>query len=56
MCLEKIFTLTLEPEFFEKLGFERVPKEALPMKVWSDCAKCPKEDHCDEIALVYELP
>ena len=56
MCLEKIFTLTLEPEFFEKLGFERVPKEALPMKVWSDCAKCPKQDHCDEIALVYELP
>ncbi len=56
MCLEKIFTLTLEPEFFEKLGFERVPKEALPMKVWSDCAKCPKQDHCDETALVYELP
>jgi len=56
MCLKKIFTLTLEPEFFEKLGFERVPKEALPMKVWSDCAKCPKQDHCDEIALVYELP
>ena len=56
MCLEKVFTLTLEPEFFEKLGFERVPKEALPMKVWSDCAKCPKQDHCDETALVYELP
>jgi len=53
--LEKIFTLTLEPEFFEKLGFERVPKEALPMKVWSDCAKCPKQDHCDETALIYEL-
>lgn len=56
MCLEKIFTLTLEPEFFEKLGFGRVEKETLPMKVWSDCVKCSKQDHCDEIALIYELP
>ncbi|AQT68841.1 Amino-acid acetyltransferase [Anaerohalosphaera lusitana] len=49
--LEKIFTLTLEPGFFEKLGFERVDRMSLPMKVWSDCAKCSKQDHCDETAL-----
>lgn len=49
--LKKVFTLTLEPVFFEKLGFERVIKDALPMKVWSDCANCSKQDHCDEIAL-----
>ena len=49
--LKKIFTLTLEPDFFTKLGFETVQKELLPMKVWSDCTECPKQDHCDEIAL-----
>jgi len=25
------------------------------MKVWSDCARCPKQDHCDEIAMVRSL-
>ena len=49
--LKKIFTLTLEPDFFIKVGFETVQKELLPMKVWSDCTECPKQDHCDEIAL-----
>ncbi|MCP4262075.1 MAG: N-acetyltransferase [Planctomycetes bacterium] len=48
----KVFALTLEPDFFEKLGFEKVEKETLPMKVWSDCAKCPKQQNCDEIAVV----
>ena len=29
--------LTYEQGFFEKLGFEVVDKETLPLKVWSDC-------------------
>ncbi len=48
----RVFALTLEPDFFEKLGFKVVKKETLPMKVWSDCAKCPKQQNCDEIAVV----
>ena len=48
----KIFALTLEPVFFEKSGFEIVEKETLPMKVWSDCARCSKQQHCDEIAVI----
>lgn len=52
MGLPKIFALTLRPEFFEKLGFGVVEKDTLPMKVWSDCAKCPKQQNCDEIAVV----
>ncbi|HCO96031.1 MAG TPA: N-acetyltransferase [Phycisphaerales bacterium] len=48
----KVFALTLEPAFFEKLGFAIVEKEALPMKVWSDCARCPKQQNCDEIAVI----
>lgn len=53
--IKKVFTLTLVPEFFEKSGFRRAEKDAFPMKVWSDCALCPKQDHCDETALVIEL-
>ncbi|MHC4193035.1 MAG: N-acetyltransferase [Planctomycetota bacterium] len=50
--IAKVFALTLEPDFFEKMGFGVVEKDALPMKVWSDCARCPKQDNCDEIAVV----
>jgi amino-acid N-acetyltransferase len=53
--LPRIFALTLEPEFFQKLGFTVVAKEALPMKVWSDCARCPKQQECDETAVVKSL-
>jgi amino-acid N-acetyltransferase len=48
----KVFALTLEPGFFEKAGFAIVKKEELPMKVWSDCARCPKQQNCDEIAVI----
>jgi amino-acid N-acetyltransferase len=53
--LPRVFALTLEPAFFEKLGFEKVDRDTLPMKVWSDCARCPKQDHCDETALIKNL-
>ena len=52
--IKKVLTLTMEPIFFEKIGFKRVDKKTLPMKVWSDCARCPKQDQCDEIAMVIE--
>ena len=48
----RVFALTLEPEFFLKSGFEIVEKETMPMKVWSDCARCPKQQNCDEIAVI----
>ena len=48
----KVFALTLEQVFFEKSGFAIVEKETLPMKVWSDCARCPKQQNCDEIAVI----
>lgn len=48
----KVFALTLEPQFFEKQGFAIVEKETLPMKVWSDCARCTKQQNCDEIAVI----
>jgi amino-acid N-acetyltransferase len=48
----KIFALTMDPSYFEKLGFEKIEKDKLPMKVWSDCARCPKQENCDEIAVI----
>ena len=53
--LPQVFALTLEPAFFEKLGFVKVDRDELPMKVWSDCARCPKQDNCDETALIKNL-
>ncbi len=54
--LPRIFALTLTPAFFLKLGFEIIDRDKLPMKVWSDCARCPKQQNCDEIAVVKNLP
>ena len=48
----RVFALTLDPDFFQKLGFKIIGKDALPMKVWSDCARCPKQQNCDEIAVI----
>ena len=53
--VRRIMSLTYEQTFFEKLGFEVVNKDALPLKVWSDCVRCPKRDGCDEIAMVHVL-
>ncbi len=53
--VKRVFALTYEPEFFRKLGFERVDKSALPHKIWTDCVKCAKFPDCDEIALLKEL-
>jgi len=53
--IRRLMSLTYEQSFFEKLGFVVVDKNTLPLKVWSDCVRCPKRDGCDEIAMVREL-
>jgi len=50
-----VFALTYRPHLFERLGFNIVPKSHFPQKVWEDCRKCPNQDHCDEIAVNYNL-
>ncbi|MCU0493067.1 MAG: N-acetyltransferase [Chloroflexaceae bacterium] len=47
-----LFTLTLQPVFFSRLGFREVPKFIFPHKIWQDCKTCFKQDRCDEIAMV----
>jgi amino-acid N-acetyltransferase len=49
--ISRLFALTLEPSFFQKMGFKVLEKDDLPMKVWSDCARCPKQEVCDEVAV-----
>lgn len=53
--IRRLMALTYEQRFFERLGFSVVPKESLPLKVWSDCVRCPKNANCDEIAVVLTL-
>ena len=53
--IKRVFALTLVPSFFKKLGFKTIDKEKLPMKVWTDCARCTKQDSCDEIAVIKVL-
>lgn len=53
--IRRLFALTYEQGFFAKLGFVVVEKDTLPLKVWSDCVRCPKRDGCDEIAVVRVL-
>jgi amino-acid N-acetyltransferase len=53
--VRRLFTLTSVPEFFEKLGYRRVDKEALPRFIWGECVRCPSFPLCNEEALVLEI-
>ncbi len=53
--IKRVFVLTRMPAFFEKCGFRTVSINSLPQKVTKDCALCPKNHACDEIAMVQDL-
>ncbi|MBE2986918.1 N-acetyltransferase [Campylobacter sp. RM12920] len=54
--ISRVFTLTYQRRFFEKLGFKEIPKSELPaQKIWADCIKCKHFPVCDEIALIHNL-
>ena len=50
-----VFALTYQIGFFRRLGFEIVPKPTLSQKVWQDCVVCPKQDCCDETAMILRV-
>jgi amino-acid N-acetyltransferase len=52
--ITRVFTLTYQPDFFKKLGFQDIDKSKLPHKVWSDCINCSKFPDCNEEALIWE--
>jgi len=54
--LYRVFTLTYQKAFFERIGFHETDRVTLPEKIWADCFKCPKyPDYCDEAAMIVEL-
>ncbi len=53
--VKRLFVLTYEQAFFEKLGFKIIDRQTLPEKVWRECIACPKVDACDEIAMLLNL-
>jgi len=53
--VREVFTLTYQPDFFERLGFKRVSKARFPQKIWVDCANCPQFPNCGEVALIRQV-
>ena len=49
--INRVFTLTYQVKFFEKLGFRVIDKNSLPHKIWRDCINCVKFPDCDETAM-----
>jgi amino-acid N-acetyltransferase len=53
--LKKVFTLTYQNNFFEKIGFVEIKKDELPQAVWAECVNCHKFPDCNEIAMAMDL-
>ena len=53
--LDKVIALTLQPEFFARLGFKPTAVAEYPQKVAADCSRCAKRATCIEIAVAYDL-
>jgi len=53
--IQRVFALTYQVSFFEKLKFEEIDKSELPQKIWADCIKCVKFPDCDETAMTRAL-
>ena len=49
----RVFCFTLVDAFFRQCGFTECSREELPAVVWTECSKCPKFYHCDEISMMY---
>ena len=54
--LPRVFALTYQKAFFERLGFVEVDKSEMPQKVWGECMDCPKFPICDETAMILDAP
>ena len=55
MKIKKVFVLTRNPAFFERVGFTKTVITALPEKILKDCENCKKKDRCDEVAYEYNF-
>ena len=55
MGIRRLFALTYQKRFFERLGFTVMDRTNLPEKVWRECLHCSKAHACDEIAMILHL-
>ena len=55
MGIARVFALTLQEGFFERLGFRVVNVAEFPEKIAADCVGCAKRSACIEIAVAMEL-
>ena len=53
--IQRVFALTYQTPFFEKLGFRLVDKQEMPEKIWGDCVYCHKFDDCDETCVAIDI-
>ena len=50
-----VFALTLQPEFFAAIGYERVDRARYPEKIRRDCLGCARRFACNEICYAKNL-
>ncbi|MEK7401670.1 MAG: GNAT family N-acetyltransferase [Gemmatimonadota bacterium] len=51
----EVFALTLEPQFFEALGYQRVDRARYPEKIRRDCIGCARRFACNETCFAKPL-
>jgi N-acetylglutamate synthase-like GNAT family acetyltransferase len=50
-----VFALTLQPAFFETIGYQRVDRARYPEKIRRDCLSCARRFACNEICFAKVL-
>jgi len=50
-----VFALTLQPEFFAAIGYQRVDRARYPEKIRRDCLSCSRRFACNEICFARNL-
>ena len=50
-----VFALTLQPEFFGAIGYQRVDRARYPEKIRRDCLACARRFACNEICFAKNL-
>lgn len=53
--IPEVFVLTLEPQFFEALGYLRVDRARYPEKIRRDCIGCARRFACNETCFAKSL-
>ncbi|MEO7712566.1 MAG: GNAT family N-acetyltransferase [Gemmatimonadaceae bacterium] len=53
--IHDVFALTLQPEFFRAIGYERVDRARYPEKIRRDCLGCARRFACNEICFARNL-